>query len=147
MRPALSRVRHNTASDEPTPHDFRGITKELAQLQKNPRLSGRRWQRMSLVTKRSLQSNLLRAKISALKQMEAPQIITRQSKIISTVIDHEATGCAAKKYRERHAVMQQDVATEMGIKDTNLSAMESGKRNWNAESFGNYINAVNKLKK
>lgn len=60
------------------------------------------------------------------------------------VIDHIATGEAARALRQKKDKSLQDVAEEMGISLQFLSDLERGRNNWTVERFEQFQKAVNK---
>jgi len=62
------------------------------------------------------------------------------------IIDHAATGAAAKSYREKHGIKGRAVARKMGMCPSHFSEIESGKRGWNGDKAVRYWHAVEALK-
>lgn len=66
---------------------------------------------------------------------------------MTRVLNHSATGAKARRYRERRKISGQQVAKLMGLDQTIVSKLESGKRNWSTEDrdFERYVEAVDTI--
>jgi predicted transcriptional regulator len=51
------------------------------------------------------------------------------------IIDHEKTGAAIRKRREKYGIEQKKLADDMGISRAYLSYLEAGKRQWDESLF------------
>ena len=63
----------------------------------------------------------------------------------TTIIDHIATGKAAKAYRKANKVQLRAVALALGYKDGKAGGvvhLESGRTQWNEDIFTKYVVAV-----
>ena len=77
--------------------------------------------------------------------MKRPSLIYQNTKP-KRPIDQTATAAAALAYREDSGLSQEEVAGAVGLSTGQVSYLETGKRRWTEESFGNYLNAIDRLK-
>ena len=66
------------------------------------------------------------------------EILTKKE----TVTDHATTGAAARRTRTSSKLSLRLVAKHMGISAPYLSDLERGRRNWNEELAGKFVEAV-----
>jgi predicted transcriptional regulator len=57
-------------------------------------------------------------------------------------VDNEATGKAAKKFRELHRMSQAKIARKMGFTPPYICDLEKGRRQWTPELVESYKKAV-----
>lgn len=60
-------------------------------------------------------------------------------------IDHVKTGERAKLYRRARYISGQQVADLMGLDQSAISLLESGKRRWSEDEFSRYVAAVDTI--
>jgi len=58
------------------------------------------------------------------------------------VIDHEATGAAARQSRKQSHKSLRDVANKMGVSHAFVADLERGRRNWSAENVERFSEAL-----
>jgi len=76
-------------------------------------------------------------------QMKPPTLITKNTRLV----DHEATGQAAKSWRESYRVTLAEVASWMQLNSpAQVAHLETGRTHWTALKMSEYVAAVNHFK-
>lgn len=73
-------------------------------------------------------------------------LVYKKSKVVP-VIDHTATGKAAAKARNKAKVSQSDLADQMDVQGSFLSALEHGTRSWSPRWEKRFESALKRLTK
>jgi len=75
--------------------------------------------------------------------MKPPTLITKNTRLV----DHEATGQAAKAWRESYRVTLAEVASWMQLNSpAQVAHLETGRTHWTALKMNEYVAAVNHFK-